>query len=315
MRDDGGVIPVLRDEVPPLSTYWLRGIKNPAVIYASYVPVSIAVAAGVRAGPADYDKRGPHREQLTQGIPLHLMSAVMQHDNLEAALRARQRQLVRIASEDTKQLFFDLFPEWRASHTACMTDGEAFESLRQFAPDITSRIETTNAEFAALAAREADGTLTVAERDTYLAHPLRVPHLVRTGSEWYDWTEVDPQEPFSRYQSEGPLVRQCPDEDHSYGGHIKYCYGYVNINLGYVERSPGGGHLAPTVVGREAYQNLEQSGETLDFVLQMMEYRADQAALRRQAEQIVADLPASEVSAGFEELRVRTEYERMRCED
>jgi len=313
MRDDGGVLRVLRDEVPPLANYWLGLIENPLLKYASYVPASIAVVAGYRAGPANYDKSGTLREQLTQGIPLHFMDDIMQHDNLDAALRAKQRQLFRIASDDPEQNFFDLFPEWRVSHTACMTEGETFESLRQFAPDIASLIETTNAEFAALAASEADGTLTVSQREAYLGHPLRVPHLVRTGSEWYDWTEVDPREPFSGIESEGPLVRQCPVDDHSHGWHIKACFGYVNIDLGFIGQHPGGGHLAPTVLGRAFYRNLEQSGETLDFVVQMMEHQSELSALKMQAEQIVANLPASDVPAGSEEWRVSAEYERLRC--
>lgn len=310
--DDGGIQAVMKDEVPALLDEWGWANDSNFVRYAAHIPASLAVVVGLRAGDADYD-RAEHRDALTQRIPLHLHRNIMRHDNLAAAQRARSRQLQQLAAQDIEQRFFDLFPEWRASHTACMTDAEAFESLRQFAPNIASRIEATNAEFVALAAREADGTLTVSEREAYLAHPLRVPHLVQTGSEWYDWTEVDPQEPFSRHESEGPLVRQCPVDDHSNGWHIHSCFGYVNIDLGFTGRHPRGGHLPPTIVGREAYRNLEQSGETLDFVLKMMDHQAEQAALRRQAEQIVASLPASEVSAGFEEWRVQAEYERLRC--
>ena len=212
-----------------------------------------------------------------------------------------------------EQRFFDLFPEWWASHTACMTPSEELEFIRQLAPDIAARIDNANAEFEEMAAREADGTLTVSEREAYLDHYLRVPHLVQTGSEWYDWTEVDPRELFSRRENEGPLVRQCPVDNHSHGWHIKNCFGYVNIDLGFIGQHPGGGHLAATVLGREVRRNLEQSGETPDFVLQMTKHQDDQAALSKQAEQIVADLPASEVSAGFEEWRVRAEYEGLRC--
>lgn len=314
MRDDGGVLRVLRDEVPPLADYWLGLIENPLLEYASYVPASIAVAAGYRAGPANYDKSGTLREQLTQGIPLSLMDDIMQHDNFSVAMRARRRQLARIASDDTEQRFFDLFPEWWAAHTTCMTPDTELQIIRQFAPDIGARIDNANTEFAALAAREADGTLTVAEREQYLANDLRVPHLVQTGSNWYDWAEVNPSGPFSRHESEGPLVRECPDEDHSHGRHIKACFRYVNIDLyGYVGQSPGVGHLAPTVLGRAVHRNLEQSGATLDFVLQMVEHQSEQATLRRQAEQIVANLPAFDVSAGSEEWRVRAEYERLKC--
>lgn len=312
MINDGGIQAVIKDEVPALLDEWGWANESEFARYAAHIPASLAVFVGLRAGDADYDQ-AEHRDALTQGIPLHLHRNIMRHDNLAAAQRARSRQLQRLAAQDTEQRFYDLFPEWRASHTACMTDAEAFESLRRFAPNIASRIEATNAEFAALAAKEADGTLTVSERETYLAHPLRVPHLVQTGSEWYQWAEVDPSEPFSLHRSEGPLVRECPSEDHSYGWRIKSCFGYVNIDLGYVGSHPRGGHLAPTIEGRAVYRNLEQSGQTLDFVLQMMDDQAEQAALRRQAEQIVANLPASEVSAGFADWRVQAEYERLRC--
>jgi hypothetical protein len=171
--------------------------------------------------------------------------------------------------------------------------------IRQYAPSVAARIDSANAEFEALAAREAVGTLTVSEREAYLDHNLRVPHLVQTGSEWYDWTVVDPRTTFFRHESEGPLVRQCPADNHSHGWNINSCFGYVNIDLRFL--------------GQEFYRNLEQSGETRDFVLHMMDYQSDQAAFRRQAERIVADLPASEVSAASVEWRVRAEYERLRC--
>ena len=224
--------------------------------------------------------------------------------------------LIYIERQDrAEQRFFDLFPNWWASHTACIPLNEELKFIRQLAPDIAARIDSANAEFEELAAREVVGTLTVSEREAYLDHHLRVPHLVQTGSEWYDWTEVDPRAPFSQHESEGPLVRQCPVDDHSHGWQIKNCFGYVNINLGFIGQHPGGGHFAPTVLGREVYRNLEQLGETRDFVLQMTEHHGDQVALSKQAEQLVADLPASEVSAGFEERRVQAEYERLRCVD
>ena len=253
------------------------------------------------------------RRELTDGIPLHLQDTIMRNDNLAAAQRARSRQLYRLASQGTEQRFYDMFPDWHSNQAACLNSKERLALIRRLAPSIALRIDTANAEFAALAAKEAEGALTVSEREAYLAHGLRVPHLVQTGSEWYDWVEIDPSEPFSRYRSEGPVVRECPAKNHSYGGHIKSCFGYVNIDLGYFGQSPGGGNLAPTVLGREFYTNLEQSGTTFDFVLQMMENEAEQAALRRQAEQIVANLPAHQVSAGSEEWRIRAERERQRC--
>jgi hypothetical protein len=102
-----------------------------------------------------------------------------------------------------------------------MTPSEELEFIQQLAPEIAARIDNANAEFEALAAREVAGTLTVSGREAYLDNRLRVPHLVRTGSEWHDWTEVDPREPFSLHESEGPLVRQCPADDHSHCWHIK----------------------------------------------------------------------------------------------
>ena len=318
MRDDGGVVPVLRDEVPPLARDWFGFDHVVALRYASFVPSALAVAAGFRAGDADYDKSGPFREQLTQGIPLHYWADVMQHDNLSAAMRARNRQLVRIASDNTEQRFFDMFPRWWASHTACMTPEEKLDTIRSLAPAIAARIDAKNAEFEALAAKEIEGTLTVSERAAYLADDLRVPHLVQLPATSFQlggrWIEVDPAEPFSRHESKGPLVRECPNEDHSPGWHIKACFGYVAIDI---YRStgqwPGYGHHTPTILGRAVHRNLQPSSAARDFVLQMMEEKNEQATLRTLAEHIVASLPATEVSSGAEEWRVTSEYKRLRC--
>ena len=55
--DDGGVVPVMRDEVPTLTAQWAG--NNQALQLAAFIPASVAVAAGFRAGSADYDKSYP----------------------------------------------------------------------------------------------------------------------------------------------------------------------------------------------------------------------------------------------------------------
>lgn len=313
MINDGGIQAVMKDEVPALLDEWGWANESNFARYAAHISASLAVIAGLRAGDADYD-RAEHRDALTDGIPLHLHRYIMRHENLAAAQRARSRQLQRLAAEDTEQRFFDMFPDWYASQTACLDPDAQLALIRSLAPSIATQIENANTEFAALAQKEADGTLTVAEREAYLANPWRVPHLVQTGSEWHQWTEVDPSEPLSLHSSDGPLVRECPNEDHSYGWHIKSCFGYVNIDLhGYEGRSPSMGHLPPTRLGLETYRELERTGAPAGFVYEMMLQVADQAELRQQAEEIVASLPAQQVSAASVEWRVRAEYERLRC--
>ncbi|MDF2142302.1 hypothetical protein [Paenirhodobacter sp. CAU 1674] len=311
--NDGGIQAVMKDEVPALLDEWGWVNGSSFARYAAYIPASLAVIGGLRAGDADYD-RAEHRDALTNGIPLHLHRNIMRHDNLAAAQRARSRQLQRLAAQDTEQRFFDMFPFWYASQTACLDTDAQLALIRSLAPSIATQIETTNTDFAALATKEAEGTLTVAERETYLANPRRVPHLIQTGSEWHQWTEVDPSDPLALHQSDGPLVRECPDEDHSYGGHIKSCFGYVNIDLhGYAGRSAGMGHLPPTRLGLETYRELERTGAPASFVYEMMLQVAAQVELRQQAAEIVASLPAQQVSAASVEWRVRAEYERLRC--
>lgn len=311
--DDGGIQVVMKDEVPALLDEWGWATGSRFSRYAAHVPASLAVIVGLRAGDADYD-RTEHRGALTSGIPLHLHRIIMRHDNLAAAQRARSRQLQRLAAQDTEQRFFDMFPDWYAGQAACLEPDDQLALIGSLAPSIATQIETTNIEFAALAAKEAEGTLTVAERETYLAHGLRVPHLVQTGAEWHQWAEVDPSEPLALHRSDGPLVRECPNEDHSYGWHIKVCFDYVNIDLhGYAGRSAGVGHLPPTRLGLETYRELQRTGEPTSFVYEMMLQVADQAELRQQAEEIVASLPAQQVSASSVDWRVRAEYERLRC--
>ena len=129
-----------------------------------------------------------------------------------------------------------------------------------------------------------------------------------------NWIEVDPSDAFARRHSEGPLIRRCPNEDHTHGQHIKACFGYVNIDLfSFVGQPLQYGHSAPTVLGREVYRNLKLSNGTLGFVLEMLEDQSKQNTLRIQAEQLVSNLPAAQVSSGSEERRVRSEYERLRC--
>ena len=176
--DDGGIRAVLKDEVPVLVDQWGWNHHLQAVRYAAFVPAGMAVSLGFRAGSADYNKDEKF-EELTKGIPSEFWDDIMEKDNLAAAMRVRQRQLVRIASEDTEQRFFDLFPEWWASQAACMTPDDELEAIRQLAPKIGSQIDAKNAEFAALAAKQANGTLTVSERAAYLSDDVRVPHLVQ----------------------------------------------------------------------------------------------------------------------------------------
>ena len=109
-----------------------------------------------------------------------------------------------------EQRFFDLFPEWWASHTACMTPSEELELIRQLAPDIAARIDSTNAEFEELAAREVVGTLTVSEREVYLDHYLRVPHLVQTGSEGYDGQKLIHESHFPSMRAKGHWCGNVP---------------------------------------------------------------------------------------------------------
>lgn len=107
---------------------------------------------------------------------------------------------------------------------------------------------------------------------------------------------------------------QCPTDARSYGWHIKSCFGYVNIDLhGYAGRPTGMGHLPPTRLGVETYRELERIGAPASFVYEMMLQVAAQAESRQQAEEIVASLPARQVSAASVEWRVRAEYERLRC--
>lgn len=82
---------------------------------------------------------------------------------------------------------------------------------------------------------------------------------------------------------------------------------------GYAGRSTGMGHRPPTRLGLETYRELERSGAPAGFVYEMMLQVAAQAELRQQAEEIVASLPAQQVSAASVEWRVRAEYEGLRC--
>lgn len=310
LNNDGGIQAVMKDEVPALLDEWAWANGNRFARYAAHVPASLAVVAGLRAGEADYD-RTAYYDALTQGIPYGRHYEIMRNRNLAAAQRARSRQLRYLAAQDTEQRFFDMFPDWYASQTACLDPDAQLALIRSLAPSIAMQIETANTEFAALAQKEANGTLTVAERKAYLSNDLRVPYLVQLVG---DWVESDPQQPFERHESDGPLVRECPSENHSYGGHINSCFGYVNIDLhGYTGRSAGIGHLPPTHLGLATYRELKRSGEPASLVYEMMVQVAVQAELRQQAEEIVASLPAQQVSAASVDWRVRAEYNRLRC--
>lgn len=319
--DDGGFIPVISDEAPPLVDEWTQTDVGKPVELAAFIPAIGAVLLGYRSGEADYDKHKMF-DTLTEGIPYEYHDNIMANDNLAAALRARRRQLARLASNAKSQYFFDLFPNWWASHTACITQQNKLETIKQLAPELGWRIEIANAQFANLAMKEQVGTLTVAERDEYLNNDLRVPHLVRLPNSnsqiGVDWVEVDLRDPFPSYDYEGPLVRVCPVGTQYYGQHIKDCFGYVNIDLGrdiYGGAPSVSSGLPRTFLGNAVYREFELTGSTVNFILQMMEHQSEQATLQRQAEKYVANLPASDVSAGSEERQVRAEYERLRCAD
>ena len=299
-------VAVLRDEVPELAQQWAG--SSSTLTAAAYVPASLAVAAGIRAGNADYDKSGPSRFALTYGIPISLRSEIMRNDNFAAAKRARNRILRAMTQIETKEHFNNLFSSWWSNRTACIEAIGELELIRELSPSIATLIDRKNEEFGKLARREEVGTLTVAERTTYLKDRMRVPHLVRTRSNWtksnlYVWTEVDPTE-FSHHRSDGLMVRACPKEDHSHGGQIQVCFGYVNFRLSALER--------------KIYDNLKRENATIEFVMQMMQDMIQdefhQNSLREQAEQNVKSMPASEVPVADIDLRVKAEYERLRCQ-
>ena len=247
----------------------------------------------------------------------------MRNDNLAAALRARHRQLVRLVLKNTEDHFYDLFPDWWSSHTACMTADEILETVRFLAPKIATRIDAKNAEFEVLAAHEASGALSVSERDAYLGDDLRVPHLepipkfASFSGNGQLWKVVNPADLQSRIGFEGTLVRHCPGgEEPSPAPYIMDCFGYVNFNLDSTLGKPHAfGHRTPTVLGREVYRNLQAHGTAIEFVLQMIEDQSAQVALKTWAEQVVSSLPASEVPVGSVGRRVATEFERLQCKN
>jgi len=100
MNDDGGMFAVLSDEAPPLVSQWGWQDSATPIRFAAFVTAGIAVFAGSRAGEADFDKLEKF-DELTASIPYMYWDEIMRNDNLAAALRARRRQLVRIASENT----------------------------------------------------------------------------------------------------------------------------------------------------------------------------------------------------------------------
>lgn len=305
-------VTVLRDEVPELAQQWAG--SSSTLTAAAYVPASLAVAAGIRAGDADYDKSGPLRSALTSGIPFSRRSEIMRNDNFAAAKRARNRVLRSIANKEPKRRFYKLFPYWWSNQTACLSTDDELELIRELTPSIAGQIYSKNAEFKELARREKEGILTVSERATYLADNLRVPHLVRTGTNWYDWAEVDPSG-FSLNSSDRPVVRACPEADHSHGRHIQACFDYVNIDLyAFSGQSAWAGQPRPTVLARAVFFNLKQNNAVIEFVLRMMKDKIKHTALRAEAEQNIKSMLASEVTAANVEWHVRAEYERLRCQ-
>ena len=307
LNDDGGIAAVMRDEVPPLTSQWFGEINSTPIRFAAYVPSGIAVAAGIRAGDADFN-RSERFDELTYSISWNFHDEIMRNVNWAAAQRSRSRQLWRLVSTDTRKRFFDMFPDWWSARTSCLNPDAELEVIRGLAPFIAVKIDNKNTEFEALALREMNGTLSVGERTVYLADDWRVPHLVRLHAAqpftWgmNNWEVVDPANRLSRHPVDGNLVRQCPSgEEPAPAPYIQACFGYVNARLDDIEY--------------EVYREIERNEQTVQFVMMMMEDKGRKARLQAQATLNVASLPASEVSAGWEGWRVKAELEGLWCQE
>lgn len=197
--------------------------------------------------------------------------------------------------------FSRLYLYWFQSQNECGVDPELhFDLLTRMAPFAASRLQASNETLTQLAAREAEGSLSVADREAALNN----------------WGRYEP--PTSGRASSTQLLYHCPHDGFTERGDRRFrrhgfCFGYAF--LGFTEGTPM--HSGPVVRYGELVNRLYRhhvAAKDIEKVISDMRVslRSDQN-LESAARDLVLNLPASDVAPGLVKDAIRKAYLDLKC--
>lgn len=186
--------------------------------------------------------------------------------------------------EVRKAEFIQVSYSWMQSIAYCRKTDAADAALEELFPELAKAVRSYSAEYASLAEKEKNGTLTLMERQLYLDSLFRVP-------EPFDplWAIRDTA------AADQPLIQPC----HQSGFYTRkagyefegYCYGYAAVEYPY---STGESVWKEKL--NEAYRQMKSQGNVEKFISRVtLEINRHQVALY-DAEKAVEDMPASNFS-------------------
>lgn len=319
MGEDGGVVAVLRDEVPPLIAQWQREKIGGVSSYLLLVPAGIAAAGGMRAEAADRGVQS-RSDELTYRLPFHVRRSILNEVNVPAAMRARNRQYERMASVDTLKQFNELFPKWWDAVSSCQNAEGKYSLIKELSPSLAAEIDKKNYQFQLLSIRELEGTLTVSQRNAYLEDEWRVggdgltkrrADRAKFLSSFYGVDFLNNAYEEGKLNDKDNLVIKCADEDlDKLGDHEALCFGYVELDL-----LNGGsrGHFS-SFLGYNVHRDFQSNGDRIKFIVRMLADLAQDVGLENRARISVNRLPAGAVPVAAEASWVRKEHKQLRCE-
>lgn len=220
-----------------------------------------------------------------------------------------------LCEQNRRETFDRIFPQWFAHEAECGQRGATDRDLIAFLyPALLSDVDSKNQNFAELAERERDGSLSLGERDRYLNDTWRV--ILTDQSEFHrrDIRSIIPPE--LPYDTTSTLIRRCPENGLV---NADYCEDLVSVPL----RTSSKGYARPNAlpIHHWAYVHLRDTGELDRFIDRMEADSVRDYDLRRAAEAKVLTLPASdfplENSPLYEVIvknRVEQIYLQSRCE-
>lgn len=198
--------------------------------------------------------------------------------------------------KDRKYTFDVLFPAWMKSQYVC-GDTAFFETiLDKVAPDELIKINDTDTYFAELERKEHDGTLTVGERQKYLAHNMRVSEFKGVG--WIG-------EAIKNHEDNNGLIKRCPRPEYldMKEGRVRaYCKGRVRHEFQW------------SMLSDEYYKYLFWTNQADNFIDRMRSDLGKDRAYALTAKENILARAANSVSGQEVEDIIHQEFINLKCE-
>lgn len=198
--------------------------------------------------------------------------------------------------------------------TTCGGANASRAILEELNPDLARTLDEKNASFALLAAKEANGTLTVQERAEYQNDPWRV--VSNQGNSIYRQMFIDVNQ-----TPESPLVvASCSGNGFHLGpsGYDSYCEAFTQVNVGY-RADQGPLRLSPNffsiLEGKNAlFDRLKHAGELSDRLEELRAIAIQDDMAHEAAKDEVASSAAHKISADEVDIAIAVKFNELRCQ-